>query len=192
MIRVYLSTSLWLAGRVSGIFKVWLGQVARDDRGYTLDVHAFRKTFGTMLSKAGVPLRTGQALMRHSKPELTANVYTDVRILDTHGALDGLPTFSLNAQPDTSTHRQAVGGIEHPSTFAVTPAVTPTGAQSCATEGQAGKIGAILATREDTSEFAVSGNPDNDLGSVASPGHQWAVRDSNPRLPACKAGALTN
>src|SRR5262249_55676280 len=59
----------------------------RDDRGRTLDVHALRTTFGTLLSKGGVPLRTAQAAMRHSDPSLTANVYTDPRLLDVAGAL---------------------------------------------------------------------------------------------------------
>ena len=68
-----------------------------DDRGRTLDVHALRTTFGTMLSKGGVPLRTAQAAMRHSDPKLTANVYTDPRLLDTAGALDALPSLPLDA-----------------------------------------------------------------------------------------------
>ena len=38
----------------------------RDERGRTLDVHALRTTFGTLLGKGGVPLRTTQAAMRHS------------------------------------------------------------------------------------------------------------------------------
>jgi len=33
----------------------------RDGRGWTMDVHALRHAFGTLLSKGGVPLRTGQA-----------------------------------------------------------------------------------------------------------------------------------
>ena len=64
----------------------------RDERGRTLDVHALRTTFGTLLSRGGVPLRTAQAAMRHSDPSLTANVYTDPKLLDVHGALDALPT----------------------------------------------------------------------------------------------------
>ena len=32
----------------------------RDERDRTLDVHAFRTTFGTLLSRGGVPLRTAQ------------------------------------------------------------------------------------------------------------------------------------
>lgn len=67
----------------------------RDDRNRTVDVHAMRMTFGTHLSKAGVPLRTAQAAMRHSKPELAANVYTDPRLLDVVGALAALPLLPL-------------------------------------------------------------------------------------------------
>jgi len=72
--------------------------VKTDDRGRTIDIHALRHTFGTHLSKAGVPLRTAQAAMRHSDPSLTANVYTDPRMLDVAGALESLPR--LSQRPD--------------------------------------------------------------------------------------------
>ncbi len=65
-----------------------------DDRGRVVDVHALRVTFGTHLCAAGVPLRTAQAAMRHSKPELTANVYTDPQLLDVAGAIEALPVLS--------------------------------------------------------------------------------------------------
>jgi len=55
------------------------GIAKRDGRGWTVDVHALRTTFGTLLSKGGVPLRTAQAAMRHSDPSLTANVYYTYR-----------------------------------------------------------------------------------------------------------------
>ena len=41
----------------------------RDERGRTVDVHALRHTFGTLLSKGGVAPRTAQAAMRHSTIE---------------------------------------------------------------------------------------------------------------------------
>jgi hypothetical protein len=72
----------------------------RDDRGRTLDVHALRTTFGTHLSKGGVSLRTAQAAMRHSKPDLTANVYTDPKLLDVAAALNALPLLPLAPRPD--------------------------------------------------------------------------------------------
>src|SRR5262249_12489199 len=66
-----------------------------DDRGRTLDVHALRHTFGTLLSKGGVAPRTAQAAMRHSDIKLTMNVYTDPKLLDVRGALDALPALPL-------------------------------------------------------------------------------------------------
>lgn len=71
--------------------------IKTDDRGRTIDVHALRHTFGTHLSKAGVPLRTAQAAMRHSDPSLTANVYTDPKLLDVAGAVASLPDLPLAA-----------------------------------------------------------------------------------------------
>jgi hypothetical protein len=39
---------------------------------------------------AGVPLTVAQRLMRHSDPKLTSNLYTDVRVLDLHGAVEAM------------------------------------------------------------------------------------------------------
>ncbi len=68
----------------------------RDDRGRVLDIHSLRVTFGTHLCAAGVPLRTAQAAMRHSKPELTANIYTDPKLLDVAGAIESLPALATD------------------------------------------------------------------------------------------------
>ena len=67
----------------------------RDDRGWTVDVHALRHSFGTLLSKGGVDPRTAQAAMRHSTIDLTMDVYTDPRLLDVAGAMNALPTLPL-------------------------------------------------------------------------------------------------
>ena len=61
--------------------------------GRSIDVHSLRKTFGTMLARAGVPLTTVQRLMRHSTPLLTAKLYIDVDPIDMTQALDKLPVF---------------------------------------------------------------------------------------------------
>jgi hypothetical protein len=66
----------------------------RDERGRTVDVHALRHTFGTLLSKGGVAPRTAQAAMRHSTIELTMNVYTDPKLLDVAGAVEVLPELA--------------------------------------------------------------------------------------------------
>lgn len=77
----------------------------RDERGRTLDVHALRTTFGTLLSRGGVPLRTAQATMRHSTPTLTANTYTDPKLLDVAGALDALPSLPLDRGPNANSEQ---------------------------------------------------------------------------------------
>ena len=63
----------------------------KDARGWTIDVHAMRHTFGTLLSRGNVAPRTAQAAMRHSSIDLTMNVYTDPKLLDVAGALPELP-----------------------------------------------------------------------------------------------------
>lgn len=76
-----------------------------DERGRIVDVHSLRLTFGTWLARAGVPLTTAQKLMRHSDPKLTANVYTDVALLDLHGAVYSLPLATHN---QSKTKRLAI------------------------------------------------------------------------------------
>ena len=88
------------------------GIAKRDERGRTIDVHALRHTFGTLLSKGGVAPRTAQAALRHSKIDLTMNVYTDPRLLDTHGALDTLPSLDLYPPPSTEPAAMRATGTD--------------------------------------------------------------------------------
>jgi Phage integrase family len=101
----------------------------RDDRGRVIDVHAMRTTFGTLLSKGGVPLRTAQAAMRHSDPSLTANVYTDPRLLDVSAALNALPALPL---PSRETQDARATGTDGWPARAVAPTVAPAGGNSSA------------------------------------------------------------
>jgi hypothetical protein len=80
----------------------------RDERNRVVDIHALRVTFGTHLCAAGVPLRTAQAAMRHSKPELTANVYTDPKLLDVAGVIQALPDLAF--PPEAATTATLVVG----------------------------------------------------------------------------------
>ncbi len=61
---------------------------------------------GRCSAKAGVPLRTAQAAMRHSDPSLTANVYTDPKLLDVAGAVASSPDLPLDRC-----------GTQHPSVY---------------------------------------------------------------------------
>jgi integrase len=78
--------SLYLDLKAAGIERV-------GSDGRSIDVHSLRKTFGTMLARAGVPLTTVQRLMRHSTPILTAKLYIDVEAEDMTQALDKLPEW---------------------------------------------------------------------------------------------------
>jgi integrase len=69
----------------------------KNSDGRSIDVHALRKTFGTMLAMAGVPLTTVQRLMRHYSPILTAKLYIDVDPINMLQALEQLPAFSPGA-----------------------------------------------------------------------------------------------
>ncbi len=51
---------------------------------------------GTHVRKVDVRLRTARAALRHSRPELTADVYTDPKLLDEAAALDALPSLPLD------------------------------------------------------------------------------------------------
>jgi integrase len=171
------------------------GIAKRDERDRTLDVHALRTTFGTLLSKGGVPLRTAQAAMRHSDPSLTANVYTDPKLLDVHGALDALPRLPLDSGQNsmrkpsravaTGTYGRSplapllAGNPDKPSQSGPNPDKT-----------QADALNSIEAAPLVASGQFVKGSDTQTSSDNASP--KWAMRDSNPRLPACKAGALTN
>jgi integrase len=111
----------------------------RDDRGRTLDVHALRHTFGTLLSKGGVAPRTAQAAMRHSKLDLTMNVYTDPRLLDVRGALDALPALHLGGGQAEGEAIRATG-TDDAGARTVAPTVAPTwcnGSQTGATADKA-------------------------------------------------------
>ena len=125
----------------------------RDDRGRTLDVHALRHTFGTLLSKGGVSPRTAQAAMRHSKIDLTMNVYTDPRLMDVAGALDALPTLPLNG-PATECGRMT--GTDGRS---VAPTVAPTRCNGGQTESTTGNLVKVWAALSERAARAVTSMP---------------------------------
>jgi integrase len=60
--------------------------------GQQVDFHSLRKTFCTLLSKAGVLPRVAMELMQHTDIRLTMVDYTDPRILDTAAAVESLPS----------------------------------------------------------------------------------------------------
>ena len=85
----------------------------KDGRGWTIDVHAMRHTFGTLLSRGNVAPRTAQAAMRHSSIDLTMNVYTDPQLLDVAGALEALPELPLATPLLADSSRLRPTGTDH-------------------------------------------------------------------------------
>lgn len=98
----------------------------KDERGRTIDVHAMRHSFGTLLNKSGTAPRTVQAAMRHSSIDLTMNTYTDPKLLDIHGALDGLPALSLDADPKRERIAAKLTGTDGGTPIPFAPAFAPT------------------------------------------------------------------
>lgn len=135
----------------------------RDDRGRSLDVHALRTTFGTLLSKGGVSPRTAQAAMRHSDIRLTMGVYTDPKLLDVRGALDALPELSVTGNHPIGQSIQATGTVG--KARMVAPTVAPTTDKRRTSLSIADKT----AGGELPNSFDVSGSPDKRKGPLTIP-----------------------
>ena len=70
----------------------------RDAQGRTLDVHALRHSFCTLVAQSGVNMQTAQRLMRHATPAMTAR-YTHLTLTDLSGAIAALPGLPEITQP---------------------------------------------------------------------------------------------
>jgi len=163
----------------------------RDERGRTIDVHALRTTFGTLLSKGGVMLRTAQAAMRHSDPKLTANVYTDPKLLDVAGALDALPSLPLDGGREAQ--RQRATGTTDASPLV--PPLVPTLGES----GTSGSLrvsgngtGGAVSNSGGEAETSENGPKSRRLTNADKTSRNWAMRGSNPQPHPCKGCALAN
>ena len=171
------------------------GIAKRDERGRSLDVHAIRTTFGTLMSKAGVSPRTAQAAMRHSQIGLTMNVYTDPKRLDMRGAVESLPNLPLTTGQGTSGETAKATGTEDLRPDSLAPTLAPTADGSGQTRSAAGKknTGSKLIGRvwkdDATSCPDTTKQPPT---SAVSGCHDWALRGSNPRPHGCDPCALTN
>ena len=129
----------------------------RDERRRTIDVHALRHTFGTHLSKGGVPLRTAQAAMRHSDPSLTANVYTDPKLLDVAGALDALPSLPLEGDHGPERQRATgTAGTPENQAAALAPMLAPKTGKPCKSLATAGKEPTTKTGNQTKGAIAVS------------------------------------
>jgi hypothetical protein len=158
----------------------------RDDRGRTVDVHAMRTTFGTLLSKTGTAPRTAQAAMRHSDIKLTMGVYTDPRLLDVRGAVEKLPALPLPTTPKTITNAAQATGTDDYSgngSGAVAPAVAPTRYNSGRFGSSGGTEGSTDELQTDGREGVKNAGNVNEKPPVASPvtgGHRVGLTGFEP------------
>ncbi len=170
----------------------------RDERGRTIDVHAIRHTYGTLLSVAGVAPRTAQAAMRHSTLDLTMNVYTDPKLLDVAGAVEALPSLPLDAGPQAEAGTlRATGTDDALSLLApkLAPKLAPTLGNACTLESIMDQIAANAKSGHGTDTVDVSAyhvKRKDSLTTHVNESLEWAAKDSNLRLPPCEDGALTN
>ncbi|MBV8268796.1 MAG: site-specific integrase, partial [Planctomycetaceae bacterium] len=164
----------------------------RDERGRVLDVHALRTTFGTLLSKFGVPLRTAQAAMRHSDPKLTANVYCDPKLLDVRGGLDSLPSLPLTLPGGGQEQARATGTYGAPVQDFVAPDVAlPPGDEraSLATAGNPSTEGCLPDGTGKPIEDNGFGDPCVSLTIPGKGTDHHPMPGPNGRAPAISADA---
>jgi len=140
----------------------------RDDRRRVVDVHAMRTTLGTHVSNGGVALRTAQAALRHSKPDLTANVYTDPHLLDVAGAVKVLPELPLDAKPQAE--RAVATGTDGDGQNLLVLLLVPDSGKSCTRLTTADKSCGECSPGGGAEGVSVSGNSDVSKGRLATPG----------------------
>ncbi len=167
----------------------------RDERGRTVDVHALRTTFGTLLSKAGVAPRTAQAAMRHSTIDLTMNVYTDPKLLDVAGAMEALPALPLGDGKQTAANVLSATGTDDLTSSQFAPKFAPATGKSRTLQSIVVKAASEAEKQRLTDEIDQSACVVNRKGPPTTAVNgpcEWAARDLNARLLPCEDSALTN
>jgi integrase len=167
----------------------------RDERGRTLDVHAMRTTLGTLLSKDGVAPRTAQAAMRHSKIDLTMNVYTDPKLLDVAGAMEALPSLPLSAGPQWAANALSPTGTDGSPLSPLVPVLVPTTGKSSTWQSILDRATSNRGEAAEAGAVAVSAYPVKRKDPLTTPvngSSEWAAPGSNWRPLPCEDSALTN
>jgi len=85
----------------------------RDALAQIVGFHSFRKTWQTLGVRYGINQRSAQAILGHSDPSLTANVYTDVAALPLHAEIAKLPWIETEkAHAHGDAHETVFSGPE--------------------------------------------------------------------------------
>ena len=158
-----------------------------DERGRTVDVHALRHSFGTLLSKGGVTPRTAQAAMRHSNIDLTMNVYTDPKLLDIQGALDSLPSLDWKSSPSTERQMMRATGTDGLTGFTVPTQkslVAPVVAPDAGERGQLVSFPVIAPSPRDKRERGSRISMSRSIDSESSDSYSHTLSKTPPVLVA--------
>ena len=166
----------------------------RDDRGRSLDVHALRTTFGTLMSQAGVAPRTAQAAMRHSDIHLTMNVYTDPRLLDVAGAVEALPELPLKGRVLSESKSPAwATGTDDARAEKFAPKFAPTIVHRRQREATTDKASSLIGESADEDDPAASASPVNDkdpLTTAVNGSSEVGVTGFEPATSWSRIGGL--
>lgn len=128
--------------------------VERKTAAGVLHWHAFRKTFVTWAASSGVGQRSAQAVVGHSTPALTANVYTDVEALPLRAEVAKLPWLG-GGQVSAAQDAQRRTNSGHFDRFRGLLGELITLAQTVVSEGKPAESGALsLAARHGFEPFA--------------------------------------
>lgn len=133
--------------------------------------------------------------MRHSKIDLTMNVYTDPRLLDVSGALDALPTLSLTTDSAVTPEQVTVTGTDDGDCFQLAPLLAPGSVQSVHFESTPVTLGKIDESSVKDSVDAQNRDLPTKKACFPMNGEQpfeRPRRDLNPQPPDRQSGALTN
>jgi len=128
----------------------------RDERGRTVDVHALRTSFGTLLSKGGVSPRTAQAAMRHSTINLTMNTYTDPKLLDVAGAVESLPALPLGDGSQDGANILSATGTDDLTACQFAPKFAPTVGKPLTLQSIVDRTASAAAETADATTLAAS------------------------------------
>ena len=145
-----------------------------------------RMSGGVWRRMGDVAPRTAQAAMRHSKIDLTMNIYTDPKLLDVHGALDALPSLDLNPSPSTErAAMRATGTDNHDAT------ANPRRVDSAGTTGKsfvAPPVAPNSGKRGQSVSFAVISSDVDDERTTRPATLAKRMKPSKKALPAVFAG----
>jgi hypothetical protein len=80
----------------------------KNEAGEVVDFHALRHTYISAIVAGGASVKTAQELARHSSPSLTIGRYSHTRLHDIQGALEALPSVSIDPPTVVETEKNTL------------------------------------------------------------------------------------